>query len=91
MAIGTKQMLVKENSELRARVVRLEMSALENNVIITGIQENPWEKYETTKQRVHDTIASAMCGSSDVTAEALSAARSVEIVSCSRMRKYQQG
>ena len=83
------QMLVKENSELRARVVRLEMLALENNVIITGIQENPWEKYETMKQCVQDTIASAMCGSSDVMAEALSAARSVEIVSCSRMGKYQ--
>ena len=67
----------------------IEMSALENNVIITGIQESPWEKYEMTKQCVYDTITSAMCGSSDITAEALSAARGVDIISCLRMGKYQ--
>ena len=63
------------------------MLALENNMIIIGIQESPWEKYETMKQHVHDTIASAMCGSSEVMAEALSAARNVDIISCSRMGK----
>ena len=35
------QLLMKENDELKARVVKLEISALENNVIITGIQEGP--------------------------------------------------
>ena len=65
------------------------MSALENNVIITGIQESPWGKYGMMKQHVHHTITSEICGSSDVRAEALSAARSVDIISCLRMGKYQ--
>ena len=47
------------------------------------------KKYKTMKQCVHNTIASAMCGSSDVTPEALSAARSIKITSCSRVERFQ--
>ena len=35
------------------------MSQLCNNVIITGLSEQNWEPYETTKQQVIDIITSA--------------------------------
>ena len=38
------QYLVKENDVLKARVLHLEKAHLENNVLITGIPEQPWEK-----------------------------------------------
>ena len=31
-------------------------------MIITGVQEQPWEGYSTTKERVLETIATAMGG-----------------------------
>ena len=31
-------------------------------MIITGVQEQPWEGYSTTKERVLETIAAAMGG-----------------------------
>ena len=63
------------------------MAQLGNNVIIGGMQEQHWESYSTTKDRVYDTIASAM-GGSDPTA-ALAEARKIEITYCSRTGSYQ--
>ena len=52
--------LHKENTALKDRLIKIELNQLGNNVIITGMQEQPWENYETTKERVYDTIAAAM-------------------------------
>ena len=38
------------NVNLLERIQRIETQQLSNNVIITGISENPWEGYEVTKQ-----------------------------------------
>ena len=48
------------NVKLLGRIQRIETQQLSNNVIITGISENPWEGYEVTKQRVCDMIAASM-------------------------------
>ena len=38
------QYLVKENDVLKARVLHFEKAHLENNMLITGIPEQPWEE-----------------------------------------------
>ena len=42
--------LKKENAALKERLNQIEQNQLKNNVIITGIPEQPWETYNTTKQ-----------------------------------------
>ena len=56
------QQLKRENEELKERLMKIELAQLVNNVIISSMQEQPWENYETTKDRVIDTIAAAMGG-----------------------------
>ena len=41
--------LKKENAALKERLSQIEQNQLKNNVIITGIPEQPWETYNTTK------------------------------------------
>ena len=64
------QKLVAENKYLRGecdglknRLSKIETSQLSNNVIVTGIPEQTWKPYECTKQRVYDTISSAIIAS----------------------------
>ena len=78
--------LHKENIALKDRIVKIELNQLGNNVIIMGMQEQCWENYETTKERVYDTIAAAMGG--DVST-ALETARKVQITCCNRVGRYQ--
>ena len=42
--------LRKTNVELQDRLMRIETMQLNNNVMLTGIQEQQWEKFEITKQ-----------------------------------------
>ena len=58
-----------------------------NNVIITGVQEQPWEGYSTTKERVLEIIAQAMGG--DQMEEAMKEVRKIDISCCSQIGKYQ--
>ena len=58
-----------------------------NNVIISGIQEQPWEGYTTTKESVYETIATAMGGSN--LEESMKDARKIDITCCTRIGKYQ--
>ena len=39
--------LHKENTALKDRLIKIELNQLGNNVIITGMQEQHWENYET--------------------------------------------
>ena len=80
------QNLRKENKELRDRLTKVEVSQLSNNIIITGIQEGPFEPYHTTKHRVHEMIAITI-DSGDKHAD-LGTAKKVEITGCSRVGKY---
>ena len=81
------QQLHKENQELKDQLTKIELRQLGNNVIINGMDEQPWECYETTKERVYDTIAAAM-GIQDKN-EAMVEARKIEISCCSRTGRYQ--
>ena len=49
--------LKKSNVALQERLSRIEATQLDNNVILTGIQEQQWERYEITHHRVIDIIA----------------------------------
>ena len=52
--------LKKTNIELQDHLTRIETTQLNNNVMLTGIHEQQWEKFEITKQRVIDVIAEAL-------------------------------
>ena len=52
--------LKKSNSVLQECLSRIESTQLDNNVILTGIQEQQWKKFEITQQRVIDVIAEAL-------------------------------
>ena len=45
---------------LQERLSRIEATQLDNNVILTGIQEQQWQRFEITHQRVIDIIAEAI-------------------------------
>ena len=86
--IENKQ-LCKENDQLIDRITKIEMTQLENNVIISGQPEQPWETYDLMKQHVIDTIVSTMGPSTDnVTRQEAS---KIEISSCSRVGRYKSG
>ena len=80
------QQLKRENEELKERLMKIELAQLGNNLIISGMQEQPWENYETKKDRVIDTIAAAMGGKDKE--EARTQAKKVEISCCSRIGQY---
>ena len=52
--------LKKSNIALQERLSRIEATQLDNNVILTGIQEKQWERYEIMHRRVIDIIAEAI-------------------------------
>ena len=58
--IEENKYLKTECSKLQDRLTRLETNQLNNNVILTGLVEQPWENYKITKQRVLDTICAAL-------------------------------
>ena len=81
--------LEKENSDLQERLTKIEVTQLSNNIILSGMPEAPWERYETTKERVIEAIASTMGSKDD---EAIKAeARKIEISCCSRIGVYKLG
>ena len=51
------KLLRKENTELKSRLDTIEQNQLRNNVLVTGIQEGPYEQYNTTKLRIQEMIA----------------------------------
>ena len=78
--------LKKSNMALQERLSRIEATQLDNNVILTGIQEQQWERYKITHQRVIDIIAEAIKlieGSN-----AIARAGNVLISNCKRIGTY---
>ena len=88
--------LVTENKHLRVecdglkdRLSKLEISQLSNNIMVTGMLEQTWEPYECTKQRVYDTISSAISASDPSEKDtALDEAMAMDIVYCTGVGKY---
>ena len=61
-------------------------------MIISGIPEQQWETYSTSKQRVHDTILSSLKSNSDEERQQnLATAQHTEITYCTRVGKYHPG
>ena len=80
------QYLKKENETLKSRMEALEQNQLTNNVILTGVQEGPFEPYSTTKLRVYEMIAATLAsGNSE---NDLNVAQKVDITSCNRVGKF---
>ena len=73
-------------TELRDRLTKLESVQPSNNIIITGIQEGPFEPYHTTNLRVQEMIVTTI-DAGDITAD-LETAKKVEITGCSCIGKY---
>ena len=80
------KLLCKENTELRSRLDMIEQSQLRNNVLVTGIQEGPYEQYSTTKLRIQEMIAVTI--NSGNAAQDLETAKSIEVTNCEWLRKY---
>ena len=72
--------LRKENNELKLRLDKIEQGQLRNNVLITGIQEGPYEQYNTTKLRIQEMIALTI--NSGNAAQDLETAKSMDITDC---------
>ena len=81
--------LKRENDKLKERISQIEKSQLENNVMISGQLEQPWESYELTKERVLDMIAASL-GSTDMEI-ARKTARNTKISSCRRTGRHKMG
>ena len=65
------------------------MTQLNNNIIVNGMPEQPWEPYEVTKERITEVIASSM--GSDDDRRIKEKAKKVEITCCSRLGTYKLG
>ena len=83
--IEGNKFLRQECSKLQDRLTRLETNQLNNNVILTGLSEQPWEDYKITKQRVIDTIAASLKPSEGE--NALAHVSMVNINHCSKIGK----
>ena len=80
------KLLRKENTELRSRLDMIEQSQFRNNVLVTGIQEGPYEQYSTTKLRIQEMIAVTINSGNAV--QDLETAKSIEITDCKQIGKY---
>ena len=60
LVVEENKLLKRENDLLKERISQIEKSQLENNVMISGQPEQPWESYELTKERVLDMIAASV-------------------------------
>ena len=80
------KLLHKENTEFKSRLDKIEQDQLRNNVLVTGIQERPYEQYSTMKLRIQEMIAVTI--NSGNAAQDLETAKSIEITDCKRLGKY---
>ena len=64
----------------------IEQNQLTNNVILTGVQEGPFEPHSTTKLRVYEMIAATLASGNSK--NDLNMAQKVDITSCNRVGKF---
>ena len=83
------RLLKKENNYLTKCINKIESTQLSNNIIVMGISEQPWEKYEMTKQCIHEIISTALSNSNSKSIEEnTSDANNMEISYCNRVRVF---
>ena len=61
-------------------VNKIEIAQMGNNILLSGIPEQPWEPYESTKERVIEVIEAVMAE-----------ARKINITCCSRVGTHRLG
>ena len=76
----------QENQELKQKLVRIEDKLLENNLVISGIEEPKFEEDGPRHEKLDVIIAKALPG--ETTEEKLEKARKLDIVSTVRLGKY---
>ena len=77
---------------MKERLTQIESNQLKNNVIITSILEQQWETYNSTKQRVQDTIVIALKSSNDEERQPnIATAQNTDITYCTRVGRYRLG
>ena len=75
----------RENSALKHRVRQLEKTLKENNLVFTGLRENPWETCNTTYNKIYHAISNIMMGTNK---EKLEKAKKIGIINAIRIGKY---
>ena len=74
---------------LREQITKIEIAQMGNNILLSGMPEQPLEPYESTKERVIEAISASMGSKDD---EAVKAeARKIDITCCSRVGTYRLG
>ena len=76
----------EENRDLKQRLNNIENKLLENNFIITGVPEDPWELESNLKEKVFDLIAYTV-NAQDVQVQ-IQNARTAKLVRVKRMGTY---
>ena len=75
----------RENKALKHRVRQLEKTLKENNLVFTGLKENPWETCNTTYNKIYRAISNIMTGTNK---EKLEKAKDIGIINAIRIGKY---
>ena len=76
----------QENQELKQKLVRIEDKLLENNLIISGIEEPKFEEDGPRREKLDVIIAKTLPG--ETTEEKLEKAKKLDIVSTAHLGKY---
>ena len=83
------RLLKRENDHLQENITKIEIAQMGNNIMLSGMPEQPWEMYESTKERVVEAIATSMGSKDDANVRA--EAKKIEITCCSRVGTYRLG
>ena len=75
----------RENNTLKLRVRQLEKTLKKNNLVFTGLRENPWETCTTTYNKIYRAISNIMKGTNK---EKLEKAKKIGIINAIRIGKY---
>ena len=82
------KILKQQYSLLNDRLNKIETNQLSNNVIITGVPEEPWETYSSTQQQVYDVISSAIQDKFPDKDSAITEARRFDVTYCTGVGKH---
>ena len=74
-----------KNNALKLRVRQLEKTLKENNLVFTGLRENPWETCNATYNKIYRVISNIMTGTNK---EKLKKAKKIGIINAIRIGKY---
>ena len=77
-----------EATNLKKRLETIESRALENNLIIRGVEEDEWEKESTTRSKIYSELIPLITCESKNPKKQLLEAKKLEIRNCKRLGRY---